>query len=177
MQLYLHQDDETTGPFEVADVSEMLSDGVLSPDVLAWHEGAADWRPVGELLQIPLPPPLVPPSPPPAAQPASAPAPVWPAQPAQARAPADSFFARIPAAFRYPLKGDGPLLLLGATGLFMLVHYLQRFPSIFALLIGIGGAGYFIACLQGVLVSSAQGELEMPGWPEVSDGMSDLFEP
>lgn len=175
MQLYLHQNDEATGPFEAVDVRDLLRDGVLSPDVLAWHEGATDWRPVGELLQIPLPPPLVPPGSVPAPVPASARGSI--ATPAQPAAPSGSFFARVPAAFRYPLKGDGPLLLLGATGLFTLVHYLQRFPTIFALIIGIGGAGYFIACLQGVLVSSAQGEAEMPGWPEVSDLTADLLGP
>ncbi len=58
MQIYIARNGSQTGPFTEEQTREMLSSGAISPDDLAWTEGAPDWKPVRSALSLPQPPPL-----------------------------------------------------------------------------------------------------------------------
>lgn len=50
MQIFIAKNGEKTGPFSEAQVREMLAAGSASATDLAWHEGMADWKPLGQVL-------------------------------------------------------------------------------------------------------------------------------
>jgi pSer/pThr/pTyr-binding forkhead associated (FHA) protein len=79
------------------------------------------------------------------------------------------FASRVPQAFKYPLQGDGILLLAGGVVFILILDLLTRFSGLLGLLVGLGGSGYLATYYQRILVSSAQGETEMPTWPDFTD--------
>lgn len=99
--------------------------------------------------------------------------------------PADiPFTSQIIGAFKYPFKGDGIILICAGTILLLLVdgaRWISSFAFIYGLiaviLLTIFGTGYLTAFLRRVITSTAQGEEEMPEWPEVEDFSSDVFLP
>ena len=63
MNIHLAIGGKTDGPFTLDEVKEMLQRGKISAMTLAWHDGAAEWAPLGVLLKneinfAQLPPPL-----------------------------------------------------------------------------------------------------------------------
>ena len=51
MQIYLARNNQQAGPYSLEQVNQMLaSQQVLLTD-LAWHEGMAEWKTLGELTQ------------------------------------------------------------------------------------------------------------------------------
>lgn len=73
MPLYVQQAGQQTGPFEDAEVVQLLQEGTLSLDHFAWEYGLVDWMPLGQIREfgktdvgLPRnPPPFRPPQPPP----------------------------------------------------------------------------------------------------------------
>ena len=68
MQIYVTRAGQQLGPFETEAVKAKLRDGALTPDDLAWHEGAAGWAPLSTipgLVEVSAAPPAPPPPPPP----------------------------------------------------------------------------------------------------------------
>ena len=63
---------QPSGPFDAADLRQLIGNGLLTRDSLVWKEGMANWAPAGtvaELAQLfPAAPPPVPGAPPPLAQ-------------------------------------------------------------------------------------------------------------
>lgn len=50
------RDGQNYGPYEIAQIQEMLASSELQPNDLAWKEGMSDWKPLSELLSShPLP--------------------------------------------------------------------------------------------------------------------------
>lgn len=99
-------------------------------------------------------------------------------------APETSFFSLARGAFRYPLKGDGIILLLCGGFLFLLIDgatFLARFAFIYGLLavifLTIFGTGYLTRYLQYVVMNSARGDDQMPDWPDLSDFGSEVTSP
>jgi hypothetical protein len=102
-----------------------------------------------------------------------------------------TFGDRVRDAFRYPLRGNGPALLVGGTVFFGILSgattLLEKLmgqtrimpPMVLAgyLILVVLSTGYFVACLQGIITSSAAGEDDMPDWPEVSEFWSDIAVP
>jgi hypothetical protein len=56
MQIYVSRNDEQLGPYSREEVTSYLEKGSLTSDDFAWHEDLADWKPLGELIQVPVPP-------------------------------------------------------------------------------------------------------------------------
>ena len=56
-QIYVLRDNLRIGPISQAECLEGLKSGRFTADDLAWHEGMSDWTPLGEVLNLPLPPP------------------------------------------------------------------------------------------------------------------------
>jgi hypothetical protein len=101
--------------------------------------------------------------------------------------PEDSRFGeQLREAIAYPLRRDGMVLLLCGTIVFSLFEVAQlvlsrlRFAGIFGLayliVLAMSG-GYLFAFMQAIITSSAQGDTDMPPWPEVSNFVSDLLGP
>lgn len=95
-----------------------------------------------------------------------------------------SFVAQIIGAFKYPLKGDGIVLICVGTILFLLVdgaRFIAKFALIYGfiavILLTIFGTGYLTAFLRRVINSTAAGDEEMPEWPEIEDFSSDILSP
>lgn len=76
--IYLHHDNEQVGPFTEEKIRRYLEEGRIQPTTLAWIEGAADWKPISELLGLAsAPPPPVQAQPQPQAQPRQQQAPAY----------------------------------------------------------------------------------------------------
>ncbi len=52
MQLYIHRDGQQYGPYSLEEARDYLASGSLAPDDLAWHDGAADWIPLGSVTEL-----------------------------------------------------------------------------------------------------------------------------
>jgi hypothetical protein len=99
--------------------------------------------------------------------------------------PADlPFTKQVIGAFKYPFKGDGIILICSGTVLLLLVdgmRWISRFAFIYGLIaviiLTIFGTGYLTAFLRRVITSTANGEDELPEWPEIEDFSSDIFAP
>jgi len=52
MQIFIHRDGRQFGPYSADQVRQMLAEGELKPDDLAWHEGLTDWQPLGSLPSV-----------------------------------------------------------------------------------------------------------------------------
>ena len=64
MEIHITKDGQQLGPFTLAQVNTALAGGELSPDDLAWHEGAPGWIMLGAVDGV-VAPALRPPMPPP----------------------------------------------------------------------------------------------------------------
>lgn len=51
MQIYLARNNEQAGPYSLEQVNQMLANGQVVLTDLAWHEGMAEWKPLGDLTQ------------------------------------------------------------------------------------------------------------------------------
>lgn len=82
-------------------------------------------------------------------------------------------------AFVYPFKRNGLALMIGGTLFLGILDFISRLPllGLFALLIGGFASAYVCAYLQRIIQSSAQGEAEMPSWPEMTDFREDILGP
>lgn len=63
--IFIHKNGQQIGPFDPQALVAKLSQGEFSPHDLAWQEGAADWRPINQILGPQFPSRLVPLPPPP----------------------------------------------------------------------------------------------------------------
>ncbi|MEW6161550.1 MAG: FHA domain-containing protein [Verrucomicrobiota bacterium] len=93
-----------------------------------------------------------------------------------------TFFARIPSAFRYPLRKDGWILLAGGALLYAFMSWLtgSRYGGLIrGLSFGLAAlfTGYLFNFMQRIAVTSAQGEEQMPTWPEFTDYYQDMIQP
>jgi hypothetical protein len=106
--------------------------------------------------------------------------------PLSAREPAaKSFFAELPRAFAYPLRGRGKYVIIAGVIFFALL----RIPKLLAGFIPTPYAGAIVGLIVGVIAcvlpaylldalrQSAAGEDEPPDWPEVTDWWEDLLRP
>ncbi|MDQ6630484.1 MAG: FHA domain-containing protein [Verrucomicrobiota bacterium] len=100
--------------------------------------------------------------------------------PLPAPAASKTFFQSLPEAFVYPLKRDGLILLICGTVLFLILDFFQTFGHFFMvgwLIVSVFSFGYIAAYMQKIISSSAQGEEDLPGWPELSNYWDDILHP
>ena len=50
MEIHISRDGQQSGPYTLEDAQQYLANGQLLATDLAWHEGAADWMPLDQLL-------------------------------------------------------------------------------------------------------------------------------
>lgn len=89
---------------------------------------------------------------------------------------ADSFFALIPGAFVYPLRGNAKYLLLMGAVLFSVLQIMAMVPF-YGILAALLALGYMASFMFEVVGNSASGYLDMPGWPSLSSFYEDVFLP
>jgi hypothetical protein len=51
MQIYIYRDGQQYGPYPIGEAREHMAAGTLSPDDLAWHEGATEWLPLTQVVE------------------------------------------------------------------------------------------------------------------------------
>lgn len=110
--------------------------------------------------------------------------PLTPAKRTAAEAGDGSFFGQLMGAFKFPLKGDGLILIVVGALLLMLldaVKYVAKFGLMYGWFatgfLTVLGVGYLTAYLRRILNSTAMGDNEMPEWPEISDYSNDIVSP
>lgn len=61
MKIFVHKDQNQTGPFSEKEIEDMVSRGELAHNDLAWHNGLNDWQPIATIFKdfekMPPPPP------------------------------------------------------------------------------------------------------------------------
>jgi hypothetical protein len=88
-----------------------------------------------------------------------------------------SFFARLPGALAYPFLGNGWVLLLAGAVFLSLAGFVLRYAMILGTMGSVVIVGYLCAFFQAVVQSSAQGEDEMPQWPDFGNMWEDIVRP
>ncbi len=88
-----------------------------------------------------------------------------------------SFYRSLPRAFLYPFTKQGMLLLAMGAVFFLIMEVAARFALIFKITIFIFTYGYLFAYMQRIVSASAQGENEIPDFPDVTEFWSDIFLP
>jgi len=87
-------------------------------------------------------------------------------------------------AFKYPLHGDG-LILLGAGTFFLVLLDGARFIVKYALVYGftafiiltVFSVGYLVSYFWRIVACTAMGDNQMPDWPDITDAVSDIVSP
>jgi hypothetical protein len=95
-----------------------------------------------------------------------------------------TFFSQLAGAFCYPLRGNGPWLLV-SWAIFMLVMGLAKYFLRYAGLFGAPGfaliaaftVGFLCAYMLKIILSSAAGEDSPPDWPRFAKWRDDLLHP
>ena len=77
------------------------------------------------------------------------------------------FAKQIPGAFMYPLQGDGLILLAGGAVFFGVLGFVASMASIVGLVLRFFLAAYLVVYAREILRSSANGEEQMPPWPDI----------
>jgi hypothetical protein len=97
---------------------------------------------------------------------------------------AKGFFARLPGAFAYPLRGAGVFVIVVGILLFaglrlsqVLISYATLRTLFFGSVFGIASAGYLFTFLQTILHSTSAEERELPDLPGVTSFLEDALFP
>ena len=98
-----------------------------------------------------------------------------------------NFYRLLPGTFGYPFNKSGIIVLVIGSILFVILDFLINVttPSVsgriritrFSILISVISIGYIYAIMQKIIVHSAQGDDELPGFPELSEWWSDILLP
>jgi hypothetical protein len=84
-----------------------------------------------------------------------------------------NFYRSLPGALAYPFERHGIILLILGAFVFLFLEFLSRFSWILSIIT----TGYLFAYMQKVILCSAQGEDEMPDFPEFGEWWSDIILP
>jgi len=88
-----------------------------------------------------------------------------------------AFLQHLPDTLSFPLRGDGLIMLIVGSILFTVTLFFAKYAFIAG---GFGYAlvgGYIAAYMMKIVNHSAEGEPEMPDWPDISDWWDDILCP
>jgi|GEM_PF-1285893 len=97
-----------------------------------------------------------------------------------------SFSGHLAYAFKYPLKGDGPGMIIAGSLVYSVFEYLQVIGTqmillsmlgLFAMVFFVFCTGYVVSFLKSVVMTSASGETKLPEWPDLSNFHDDIQMP
>jgi len=96
----------------------------------------------------------------------------------------ENFYKLLPGVFAYPLRGNGAVLMVAGTVVFLIlgnIGRLSRFVPLYGMIFGLGftvfAAGYMFNYFKNIVQSSARGEDLLPDWPDYSDWTTDILDP
>jgi hypothetical protein len=79
--------------------------------------------------------------------------------------------------WKYPLRGEGLILLIAGTAFLALTSFLQNFAVLLSGLVFVFSTGYFLAYSQKIITTTAHGDHEPPTFPDFSDFSQDILPP
>lgn len=86
-----------------------------------------------------------------------------------------NFFKRIPGAFSYPFKGDGPYILIAGGVFFLVLDFLSDLA--FGVFLQVFAVGYYCAYMLNIIRWTACGEDKLPEWPGTAEWLDDILRP
>lgn len=87
------------------------------------------------------------------------------------------FFAHLPDVFSYPLKGGGILMLIAGTVFFTVLLFFSRYAFFFGIIGYVFAGGYLASFMMKIVSHTADGEIDLPDWPDLSDWWDDIIIP
>lgn len=84
-----------------------------------------------------------------------------------------NFYRLLPGAFGYPFKSKGIILLVIGAVVFLVLEFLASWSWVVSVI----STGYLFAYMQKIISHTAQGEDEMPDFPEFGEWWSDIILP
>jgi hypothetical protein len=87
------------------------------------------------------------------------------------------FWEEASAVLRYPIQGNGPVLMVGGTVIFTILTILARVTSIFFWLPLLFGAGYLSSYLLTIIEGSSRGRREPPDYPDFMNFWDSILGP
>jgi hypothetical protein len=84
-----------------------------------------------------------------------------------------SFYRQLPGAFGYPFKSKGVIMLVLGGIVFLALEFLASWSWLIAII----STGYLFSYMQRIVAFTAQGEDEMPDFPEFGEWWSDIILP
>jgi len=104
--------------------------------------------------------------------------------PVSAEPEEQSFGTLAKGAFKFPLHGDGLILLVAGT-FFLVLMDSARFVVKYALMYGFTAfiiltvftVGYLVSYFWRIVACTAMGDNQMPDWPDITDAVSDIVSP
>lgn len=84
-----------------------------------------------------------------------------------------NFYRLLPGTFAYPFKSKGIILLVLGAVVFLFLEFLASWSWIIKII----STGYLFAYMQRIVAFTAQGEDEMPDFPEFGEWWSDIILP
>jgi hypothetical protein len=80
------------------------------------------------------------------------------------------FFARLPGAFLYPLKGNNSVMLVVGSLFFGVLSFFAKLSTLGVGAIGLVGGGYLTEYFMSIIIRSAEGHDDLPDWPDFGVG-------
>ncbi len=163
---FLIRDGRQQGPLSREAVVTLIQAAHASPLDLGWREGETGWRPLGDLF--------------PGVRPLVRPLHSSEVHPLREKSEPQAFYKEVLPSLSYPFRGDGGLIMAGGTAaVFVLWLVGSAMGGLGVLAIGFSFLiyGYLLGSLQIVIQASAQGEPDIPKWPEIRSATSDCVQP
>jgi hypothetical protein len=79
--------------------------------------------------------------------------------------------------WKYPLRGEGLILLIAGTAFLALTSFVQNFALLLSGFLFVFSTGYLLAYSQKIITSTAHGDHEPPTFPDFSDFSQDILPP
>ena len=89
----------------------------------------------------------------------------------------ESFYSLVWGSFSHPLRGQGLLVLLAGTFLFIVMSLAMNAPFFLGWFAAIFAFGYMSSYMMDVLLNSASGEERLPGFPGYDDFFTSAVQP
>jgi len=88
-----------------------------------------------------------------------------------------SFMEHLPEAFSFPLKKGGILMLVIGSVFFTVILFFSKYAPLIGIIGFVLVSGYISAFMMKIVSRTADGEIDIPDWPEFSDWWDDIILP
>jgi predicted Zn finger-like uncharacterized protein len=87
------------------------------------------------------------------------------------------FFEHFPDVIIYPFSGEGLIMLGIGTVLLTVLLLFSKFAFIFGIIGYVFAGGYLSSCMMKIVAYTADGEKDLPDWPDFTDWWDDIIIP